>query len=47
MNYGDMLRILEHGYNVHMSKTKYSTFAVDTASDLKKVEKLLKKKTKR
>ncbi len=43
----DMLRILENGYNVHMSKTKYSTFAVDTASDLKKVEKLIKKKTKR
>ena len=43
----DMLRILENGYDVHMAKTRYSTFAVDTASDLKKVEKLLKIKNKK
>ena len=40
----DMLRILENGFDVYMAKTNHSTFAVDTIKDLKKVEKLLKKK---
>ena len=39
----DMLRILEHGMNVHMVPTKYDTYAVDTHEDLVKVEQLMKK----
>lgn len=37
----DMMRILEHGMKVKMAPTKYSTHAVDTPEDLKKVEKLI------
>lgn len=38
----DMLRILENGYKVNLFKTKYFSQAVDTISDLRKVEKFLK-----
>lgn len=37
----DMMRILEHGMKVRMAPTRYDTQAVDTADDLKKVEKLI------
>jgi len=39
----DMLRVLEHGFKVHMKPTKHSSHAVDTKEDLKLVEKLMKK----
>ena len=38
----DMMRILEHGMKVKMAPTKYYTQSVDTLSDLKKVEKLMR-----
>ena len=38
----DMLRILEHGRKVKMVLSEYQTYSVDTAEDLKKVEKLMK-----
>ena len=38
----DMLRILENGYKVNLFETKYFSHAVDTISDLRKVEKFLK-----
>ena len=37
----DMLRVLEHGHNVHMAMTTHRTYAVDTIDDLKKVETIL------
>jgi 3-deoxy-manno-octulosonate cytidylyltransferase (CMP-KDO synthetase) len=37
----DMMRILEHGFKVHMVPTIYDTKAVDTLEDLKKVEQIL------
>lgn len=37
----DMMRILEHGMKVRMAPTKHSTQAVDTPSDLEKVERLM------
>jgi 3-deoxy-manno-octulosonate cytidylyltransferase (CMP-KDO synthetase) len=37
----DMMRILEHGFKVHMVPTIYDTKAVDTLEDLKKVEQVL------
>jgi 3-deoxy-manno-octulosonate cytidylyltransferase (CMP-KDO synthetase) len=37
----DMLRFIEHGYRVKMVETSHSTHAVDTAEDLKSVEKLM------
>ncbi len=37
----DMMRILEHGMKVRMAYTKHTTCAVDTLSDLKKVEQLM------
>jgi 3-deoxy-manno-octulosonate cytidylyltransferase (CMP-KDO synthetase) len=37
----DMLRFIEHGYRVKMVETSHSTHAVDTADDLKLVEKLM------
>jgi 3-deoxy-manno-octulosonate cytidylyltransferase (CMP-KDO synthetase) len=37
----DMMRILEHGMKVRMAPTRYSTQAVDTLDDLKKVERLM------
>ena len=38
----DMLRILENGDKVKLSKTNYITYPVDTLNDLKKVSKLMK-----
>jgi 3-deoxy-manno-octulosonate cytidylyltransferase (CMP-KDO synthetase) len=37
----DMMRVLEHGMKVHMVPTLHHSFAVDTPTDLKKVEKLM------
>jgi 3-deoxy-manno-octulosonate cytidylyltransferase (CMP-KDO synthetase) len=37
----DMLRFIEHGYRVKMVETELFTHAVDTADDLKFVEKLM------
>lgn len=37
----DMMRILEHGMKVRMAPTRYSTRAVDTPEDLRKVERLM------
>ena len=37
----DMMRILEHGSQVRMVSTRHTTFAVDTESDARKLEKLL------
>ncbi len=39
----DMLRFIEHGHRVKMVQTEYTTHAVDTSEDLKRVEKLLEK----
>jgi len=39
----DMLRILEHGTMVRMVPTSYSSQAVDTPEDLKRVEELMKR----
>ena len=38
----DMLRVLEHGKHVRMIPTNYQSFAVDTPSDLARVEKLMR-----
>ena len=37
----DMLRILEHGYDVKLVETKHFTQAVDNLKDLKVVEKYI------
>jgi 3-deoxy-manno-octulosonate cytidylyltransferase (CMP-KDO synthetase) len=37
----DMMRVLEHGLNVHMVPTQHSSYAVDTPGDLAKVEQLM------
>ena len=39
----DMMRIIEHGFEVKMAQTNFKTHAVDTKSDLVKVEKMMKK----
>jgi len=39
----DMMRVLEHGQKIKMVPTRYNTFAVDTPSDLLRVEKLMSK----
>jgi 3-deoxy-manno-octulosonate cytidylyltransferase (CMP-KDO synthetase) len=39
----DMMRVLEHGLKVRMIPTKHETHAVDTVSDLNKVEALMSK----
>ncbi len=39
----DMLRVLEHGLKVKMVMSSYDTYSVDTADDLKRVEKHLAK----
>ena len=38
----DMMRILEHGEKVRMVPTKYASYAVDTPSDLQRVEKIMR-----
>jgi len=38
----DMLRVLEHGYNVRMVLTERETYSVDTISDLTRVESLMR-----
>jgi 3-deoxy-manno-octulosonate cytidylyltransferase (CMP-KDO synthetase) len=38
----DMLRFIEHGYKVKMIETSFSTHAVDTPTDLRLVERLLR-----
>ena len=43
----DMNRVLEHGLEVAMVKTGYTSYSVDTKSDLEKVAKLLENKMKR
>ena len=40
----DMLRVLENGKSVKMIPTQHESFAVDTPSDLIKVEKFMKNK---
>lgn len=37
----DMMRVIEHGYRVKMVFSDLSTFSVDTAEDLARVEKLM------
>jgi 3-deoxy-manno-octulosonate cytidylyltransferase (CMP-KDO synthetase) len=37
----DMMRVLEHGAKVRMAPTRHRTHAVDTAEDLKTVERLM------
>lgn len=37
----DMMRIVENGIKIRMVKTKFSTHAVDTIEDLRRVEKLM------
>ena len=39
----DMLRVLENGYKVKMVYSPYETYSVDTAEDLRRVEKIMKK----
>ena len=39
----DMMRIIEHGFDVKMVQTNFDTQAVDTRSDLIKVEKMIKR----
>jgi len=41
----DMMRVLEHGYNVKMIPTNHLSHAVDTKEDLLMVEKLLSENT--
>lgn len=38
----DMLRLLEHGYKVHMVETEFDTRAVDTPADRDRVEELMR-----
>ena len=38
----DMMRVLEHGFKVHMVPTNHDTIAVDTQSDLIRVEAAIK-----
>ena len=38
----DMLRLLEHGYGVHLVETEFETHAVDTPEDLVRVEKMMR-----
>ena len=40
----DMLRVLEHGYDVHIVPTKHKMKSVDTPSDLKIVEQIMKER---
>lgn len=38
----EQLRVLENGYKIYVSKTKYKTIGVDTKDDLKKVKRVMK-----
>lgn len=38
----DMLRVLEHGFDVRMVPTEFQVFSVDTPEDLRKVDQLMK-----
>ena len=38
----DMLRVIEHGYRIKMISTERETYSVDTADDLRRVDKLMK-----
>ena len=38
----DMMRVLEHGYDVKLVEIKKETFPVDTLNDLKKVSRIMK-----
>jgi 3-deoxy-manno-octulosonate cytidylyltransferase (CMP-KDO synthetase) len=38
----DMMRVLEHGIKIRMVPTKYNTYAVDTMTDLQRVERLMR-----
>ena len=38
----DMMRVLEHGLKVKMVQTTYHTYPVDTESDLKRVEEIMR-----
>jgi 3-deoxy-manno-octulosonate cytidylyltransferase (CMP-KDO synthetase) len=40
----DMMRVLEHGFDVTMVPTKHESFPVDTAADLERVEKIVLQK---
>lgn len=40
----DMMRVLEHGMKVYMAPTQHSTYAVDTAEDLQRVEQIMLQK---
>lgn len=37
----DMMRVLEHGYDVRMVPTKHKSYPVDTPEDLKRVERMI------
>ena len=39
----DMMRVLEHGLKVRMVPTSHTSYAVDTLSDLHKVENFMNK----
>lgn len=39
----DMMRVLEHGIKVRMVPTRHATYAVDTPSDLQRVEQMMRK----
>ena len=39
----DMLRVLEHGYDVRMVRTAQTTYSVDTPADLAHVSRLMQK----
>ena len=39
----DMMRVLEHGYEVKIVLTEFETYSVDNIDDLRKVEKFLRK----
>ena len=38
----DMLRVIENGMKVKMIRSNYDTYSVDTESELKSVEKMMK-----
>lgn len=42
----DMMRVLEHGFNVRMVPTRFETHAIDTPEDLKQVEEIMSKQNR-